>query len=122
MIMKPHSERAKTLMIGTGEDWRDRSHFKSAYALAIADWCIFIPLFTIGIIGIALAKSWGYVLFGAAGAVQLYINVFLWFFEKEYVYPTQGPLVYYTYFWGNFVYWGTAALVYSVFKLSGFCF
>ena len=119
MIMSPNSERAKTLTIGKGENWRDRSHFKSAYAGARADWFIFVPLLSIGIIGIALAKSWGYILFGAAGAIALYINVFLWFFEKEYVYPTQGPLVYYTYFWGNFIYWGAATLVYSILRLSG---
>jgi len=119
MLMKPNSEKAKILMIGKGEDWRDRSHFKSAYAFARVDWIVFIPLFTIGIIGIVLAKSWGYVLFGAAGAIMLYINVFLWFFEREYVYPAQGPLVYYTYWWGNFVYWGSAAIIYSVLRLTG---
>jgi len=43
----------------------------------------------------------------------------LWFFEKEYVYQAQGPLVYYTYWWGNFVYWGTAALIYAVLRLNG---
>ena len=118
MIRKPHSDKAKKLMIGEGEEWRDKSHFKSAYALARVDWLIFVPLLTIGIIGIALARSWGYVLFGIAGAIQLYINVFLGFFEKEYVFPTQGPLAYYTYYWGNFIYWGAASLLYSIVRLS----
>ncbi len=122
MIVKPKSERAKTLMIGKGEDWRDKSHFKSAYALARADWLVFVPLLSIGIIGIVLARSWGYVLFGIAGAIQLYINVFLRFFEKEYVYPAQGPLAYYTYYWGNFVYWGAAAMIHSALRLAGFGF
>jgi hypothetical protein len=109
-------------MIGKDENWRDKSHFKSQYALARADWLIFVPLLSLGIIGIALARSWGYALFGAAGAISLYINVFLWFFEKEYVYPSQGPLAYYTYYWGNFVYWGAAATIYSVFRLAGVYF
>ena len=119
MLKSPKSDRAKTLMIGKGEDWRDRSHFKSAHALAIVDWLIFVPLFALGIVGIALARGWGFILLASAGAIELYINVFLWFFEKEYVYPSQGPVVYYTYYWGNFVYWGTAAVVYSALRLSG---
>lgn len=119
MIVRSNSENSRTVMIGKGEDWRDKSHFKSAYALARVDWLVFVPLLSAGSVGIALARSWGYVLFGAAGAIALYINVFLWFFEKEYVYPAQGPLVYYTYYWGNFVYWGAAAMIYSVLRLAG---
>ena len=120
MLVKPHDEKTKTLMIGKSQEWRDKSHFKSQYALARSDWLIFVPFLSIGIIGIALARSWGYVLFGIAGAISLYINVFLWFFEKEYVYPSQSPLVYYTYWWGNFIYWGTASVIYAVIRLSGY--
>lgn len=119
MIFRPESEQTKALLIGQGEHWRDRSHFKSQFALARVDWMIFAPIMAGGVIGIMLARPWGYVLFGIAGSIQLYINVFLWFFEKEYVYPSQGPLAYYTYFWGNFVYWGSAAMVYSVLRLNG---
>lgn len=119
MICRPHSERAKTLMIGSGEDWRDKSHFKSQAALARADWLIFVPVFISGIVGVVLAKQWGYVLFALAGIIQLYINVFLAFFEKQYVLPAHGPLAYYTYYWGNFIYWGAAAAIYSILRLSG---
>ena len=34
MILKPNSQKAKDLIIGKGEDWRDRTHFKSALAFA----------------------------------------------------------------------------------------
>lgn len=122
MLIKPDSERARTLLIGKGEQWRDRSHFKSQFALAKVDWFVFVPILIGGIVGMLLARGWGYVLFGIAGAIQLYINVFLWFFEKEYVYPAQGPLVYYTYYWGNFIYWGAATVIYSVLRLSGIDF
>lgn len=122
MIIHPHGKKAKELIIGKDEDWRDKTHFKSAYALAWADWIFFIPVFITGIIGIILGQNWGYVLFAVAGAISAYINIFLWFFEKEYVYPAVGPLAYYTYFWGNFVYWGLAALIYSVLRLSGVFF
>ena len=122
MIIQPNGKKAKELIIGKDEDWRDKTHFKSAYALAWADWIFFFPAFIAGIIGIILAQNWGYVLYAAAGAISVYINIFLFFFEKEYVYPAAGPLVYYTYFWGNFVYWGLAALVYSVLRLNSIFF
>lgn len=122
MLLQPHGQKAKDVIIGKGEDWRDKTHFKSAYALAWADWLFFLPVFAASIIGIILMQSWGYVLFAVAGANSLYINMFLWFFEREYVYPSAGPLVYYTYFWGNFVYWGAATLVYSLLRLSGVTF
>jgi hypothetical protein len=119
MLRKPHSQEAKTWLIGKGEEWRDNTHFKSAYAGAVADWMFFIPVFIGGIIGIFLNQSWGYVLFGVAGAISLYINIFLWFLEREYVYPAVGPVAYYTYIWGNFVYWGLATLLYSLLRLNG---
>ena len=119
MLIEPKGKRAKNIMIGKGEEWRDATHFKSAYTLAIADWLVFVPVFAIGIIGIFLNSIWGYQLFAVSGAMQLYINVFLWFFEKEYVYPPNGPFKYYTYLWGNFVYWGAASLFYVIFRLNG---
>jgi len=119
MVLSPRSERARTLMIGAGETWRDESHFKTQYALARADWLLFAPVFVASIVGLYLERSWGFYLFGVSGAIQLYINTFLWFFEKEFVYRAQGPLAYYTYFWGNFMYWGTLTLVYSAMRLSG---
>ena len=72
-----------------------------------------------GVVGMLLSDTWGYVLFGAAGACSLYINVILWFTEKEYVYPSRGPLRYFTYYWGFFVYWGALALAYSVIRIGG---
>ncbi len=122
MLLQPHSQKTKNILIGKDEDWRDRSHFKSAYALAWADWIFFMPVFIAGIIGVLLGQVWGYALFAVAGAIALYINVFLWFFEREYVYPAVGPLAYYTYIWGNFVYWGGATLVYSLLRQNGISF
>ena len=122
MLLNPKGQKAKDILIGEGQEWRDYTHFKSQYALAFTDWMIFVPLFLLGIIGIFKGAGWGYFLFAVSGALQLYINVFLWFFEKEYVYPSQGPLKYYTYYWGNFIYWGTAALLYGLFRLQGYIF
>jgi hypothetical protein len=67
----------------------------------------------------AYKSTLGYVLFGVAGGITVYINIILWFTEKEHVYPELGPLKYYTYYWGFFVYWGALALAYSAMRLSG---
>ncbi|MHA1992725.1 MAG: hypothetical protein ACW98A_17350 [Candidatus Hodarchaeales archaeon] len=119
MLLNPGGQRAKDILIGKGEEWRDKTHFKSAYALALADWIFFLPAFLAGVIGVLLGEMWGFVLFAIVGAISVYINIFLWFFEREYVYPAVGPLAYYTYIWGNFIYWGLAALIYSLLRLNG---
>jgi len=117
ILYDPKGEKAKDILIGKGEEWRNQSHFKNAYGMAVADWLIFFPLMAGGIIGIILAKPWGYILFASSGAISIYINVVLWYAEKEYVYPSKGPLQYYTYYWGNFIYWGLAALIYGVYRI-----
>ena len=119
MLIRPDSQETRDLIIAKAEDWRDKTHFKLSLGAAWADWLFFAPLFVSGSIGALLGRPWGYVLFGAAGACSLYINIILWFTEKEYVYPALGPLKYFTYFWGFFVYWGALALAYSVVRMSG---
>jgi hypothetical protein len=119
ILFEPEGKRAKDILIGKGEEWRDRTHFKSAYSLAMVDWIIFAPLFTASIIGMLISTSWGYLLFTVSGAIQLCINGFLWFFEKEFVYPLIGPLKYYTYYWGNFIYWGAASVLYGIVRFDG---
>ena len=119
MLLRPDSQETRNLIIAKGEQWRDKTHFKVALGGAWADWLFFVPLFVVGSIGMLLSQPWGYVLFGAAGACSLYVNIILWFTEKEYVYPTRGPLKYFTYYWGFFVYWGALALAYSVVRISG---
>jgi hypothetical protein len=119
VLIDPKGQKTKDILIGKGEEWRDKTHFKSAYGLAMADWLIFFPVLTLAVIGMLLGSFWGYMLFAISGTIQLYINVFLWFFEKEYIYPANGPFKYYTYIWGNFIYWGVASLVYSILRLSG---
>lgn len=122
MLFQPDSQKARDILIGTGEDWRDRTHYRSALGGAWADWILFMPLAVAGSVGVLLGHVWGYLLWASAGSISVYINIVLWFMEKEYVYPSRGLLRYYTYYWGFFVYWGIAALVYSVFRLSNIHF
>ncbi len=118
-LLRPHSPLAKKWMIGEGEDWRDKTHFRFALGGAWADGLLLAPLAVAGSIGVIFGHAWGYMLWGAAGSISLYINIVLWFTEKEYVYPSRGPLAYYSYYWGFFVYWGTLALAYSAIRISG---
>jgi hypothetical protein len=115
----PNSPESKAMIIGKGEDWRDKTHFRFAVGMAWADILLVAPLFVAGSVGALLGEAWGYVLFGAAGTISLYINIVLWFGEKEYVYPSRGPLKYFTYYWGFFVYWGALALAYSALRVGG---
>ncbi len=120
LVMRdPQSRKVKDIVIGKDQDWHDPTHFRSAGGGARADLFIFGPLFVLGMAGVLLGLIWGYVLYAAAGAIMLYINVTLWFQEKQNIYPLVGPFAYYTYYWGNFVYWGTASVIYAVLRLSG---
>lgn len=117
MATRPHNRKTKDLIIGKGEDWRDKSHCRNSFGHAWGDLIIFLPSMAAGSIGVVLGHTWGYVLWAVSGAISVYINVVLWFSEREYVYPAHGPLVYYTYYWGFFVYWGIAVVVYAVHRL-----
>ena len=119
ILIYPKGQKAKNILIGKGEDWRNETHFKLAFGMAWADWLLFFPLIAAGTAGVIMGAVWGYLLWAAAGVISLYINMVLWFVERKYVYPSYGPLAYYTYYWGNFVYWGLAVIVYSVYRIIG---
>jgi hypothetical protein len=119
ILVHPRGQTAKDILVAKEADWRDKTHFRSAYGLAWADWVLLAPLLFAGSLGVIRGTAWGYVLWAAAGTISLYINIVLWIMEKEYVYPSRGPLAYYTYYWGFFVIWGAAALGYSALRLSG---
>ena len=119
MVLRPNSRKTRDIIIGKGEDWRDKTHFRMSLGAGWADLMIWLPLLAAGSVGVILGQVWGYALWAASGAISVYANIILWFSEREYVYPACGPLVYYTYFWGFFVYWGIAVVVYTVLRLAG---
>ena len=119
VALRPHSQKARDAVIGKGENWRDRTHFRSACGLAWADLAIWLPLLAAGSVGVVLGHPWGYALWAASGVISVYVSVYLWFSEREYVYPACGPLAYYTVYWGFFVYWGMAAAAYAALRLAG---
>lgn len=122
LLARPHSQATKDVVIGKGEEWRDKTHFRSSYGFAWADLIFFLPLLVIGSAGVIMSQVWGYALWMAAAAIAVDVNIVLLFSEKEYVYPVWGPLAYYTFFWGFFVYWGLISVVYAVLRLSGMNF
>ena len=119
MVLRPHSQKTRDIIIGKGEDWRDKTHFRMSYGDGWADLIIWLPLLAAGSVGVIFGQVWGYALWAVSGAISVYINIILWFTEREYVYPAYGHLAYYTYFWGFFMYWGMAVVVYSMIRLAG---
>lgn len=117
MLFKPQSEKAKELIIGKGQEWRDHTHYKSALAFAWADLLLFLPLLIASYIGVFHAQLWGYVLWLALGMISIYFSILFWVMEKEYTFPSCGWLAYYTYYWGFFLYWGIGAVSYSAFQI-----
>ena len=119
ILLKPDSQLTRDILIGKNEAWRDRTHFRTAYGCAWADWLLLVPMAIIGSIAVIQGYHWGYALWASTGAITLYFNVVLWFVERQYVLPSFGPLAYYTYYWGFFIVWGSAALIYALLRLSG---
>lgn len=117
MLFKPQSEKAKELIIGKGQEWRDHTHFKSALAFAWADLLLFLPLLIASYIGVFQAQLWGHVLWLALGMISIYFSILFWVMEKEYTFPSCGWLAYYTYYWGFFLYWGIGAVSYSAVQI-----
>jgi hypothetical protein len=117
MIFKPQSQQTKDLIIAKGEDWRDKTHFKSALAFAWADWLVIFPLLVLSYVGVFTGQIWGYALWLALGILSIYFSIIFWVMEKEYTYPSAGWIAYYTYFWGFFLYCGIGATVYSLFQI-----
>jgi len=117
MILQPKGEKSKKLLIGKGEDWRDKTHFKSALAFAWADLLVIFPLLILSIIGVFTGQLWGYMIWLVMGTLSVYFSIIFWVMEKEYTYPSCGWLAYYTYYWGFFLYWGICAVIYSVIRL-----
>ncbi len=116
VLINSDSQKTKDLIIGKGEEWRDRTHLKSAKAFAWADWLVIFPLLISSNIGVLMGYTWGYSLWIALGAISVYFSILFWVLEKEYTYPSCGPLAYYTYYWGFYLYWGVAVIVYSFMK------
>ncbi len=117
MILTPNSLKAKELIIGKGEEWRDKTHFKSALAFAWADLIIILPLYTIGTILVFNSILWGYVIWISLGILSVYFSILFWVLEKEYTYKSAGWFAYFTYFWGFFLYWGLGAIIHSVLQM-----
>ena len=120
LAVRPQSQRTKNIVIGKGENWRDRTHFRSSYGIAWADILCQFPLMAAGSIGTLLGLAWGYILWAAVAAIAVWGSIVLWFSEREYVYPAWGAFAYYTFVWGFFVYWGLAVLVYAMIRIVGY--
>jgi len=118
-VRDPHSRRVKDLLIGKGEDYGDKTHFLFCRGTGYADLIMQFPPLIVGSIGVIRGRPWGYMLWAAVAAISLYISIVLWFVDREYVYPKCGPLAFYTYYWGIWVYWSIIVFAYSLVRING---
>jgi hypothetical protein len=118
-VRNPHSRKVKDLLIGNGGDYADKTHFLFCRGTGWADLIMQFPPLIVGSIGVIRSRPWGYMLWAAVAAISLYISIVLWFVDREYVYPRCGPLAFYTYCWGIWVYWSIVVLAYSLVRING---
>ena len=71
MLFRPSAEKTKELIIGKGEEWRDRTHYKSALGFAWADVLVLLPLFVVGTTAVLSGHLWGYTLWFAMGCLSI---------------------------------------------------
>jgi hypothetical protein len=90
VVLRPQGQKTKDLIIGKGEDYRDKTHFRMSYGMAWADLLIWLPFLLIGSVGVLIGELWGYIFWATSGAISVYINIHLWFSEREYVYKKTG--------------------------------
>ena len=55
-----HSQKAKDIITGKGEDWRDKTHFRMCRVTARADLVVWLPLMAAGSIGVLLGHACPY--------------------------------------------------------------
>ncbi len=120
MVRDPDSQKTKDLMIAPGQDWRDTSNKEFSLGFAWGDLLIYVPVFLIGTIGVFMGTTWGYLFYFATGLLAIYFSIVFWVAERKYTLMTNGPLMYYTFFWGFFMYWGIAVLIHSILKAEEF--
>jgi hypothetical protein len=118
-VRNPRSQKLKDILIGKGEDYHDKTHFLFCYGTGWADLIMQFPPLIAGSIGVILGRPWGYMLWVAVAAIAAYISIVLWFIDGEYVYPKCGPLAFFTYYWGIWLYWSIAVMVYSLLRING---
>ncbi|MCE7734574.1 MAG: hypothetical protein GPJ54_06840, partial [Candidatus Heimdallarchaeota archaeon] len=82
------------------------------------DLMVYFPIFLIGTIGVSMGTTWGYILYSAAGLMAIYFSIIFWVAERKYTISTNGPIMYYTFFWGFFMYWGIIAFAYSMIRIE----
>ena len=75
VVLRPHHRKAKDIVIGKGQDYRYKTHFRMTYGIAWADLIIWLPLLFAGSAGVISGQAWGYALWAASGGISVYISL-----------------------------------------------
>ncbi|MHA2031886.1 MAG: hypothetical protein ACW99Q_21105, partial [Candidatus Kariarchaeaceae archaeon] len=118
MVKDPNAKKTKDIIIAPGEDWRDTSNMEFSLGFAWADILVYFPMLILSTIGVLMESTWGYVLFCATGLLAVYFSIVFWVAERKYVLPKNGPIMYYTFFWGFFFYWGLVVFIFTLLKIE----
>ena len=68
MVLRPQSWKTRDFIIGKGEDWRDKTHFRMSFGADWADLVIWLPLLAAGSVGVILGQSLGLCIVGCIGS------------------------------------------------------
>lgn len=117
-VSRPHSQKVKDMLVGKGGDYHDGTYFKFCQGTGWADLTISIPLALVGSVGVLFGCMWGYMVWLAGAFITVYIHLVLLFIEGKYIYITWGPLAFFTYGWGLWVYWAIIVIVYSLIRVN----
>ncbi len=63
-------------------------------------------------------QSWGYMIWFAGAFITIYIHFVLIFIEGKHIYTKWGPLAFFTYAWGIWVYWAIVVIIYSLIRIN----
>jgi len=117
-VASPHSQKTKDLLVGKGGDYHDRTYFNFCQGTGWADLTMTLPLCLLGSVGVLFGRPWGYMAWLAGAFITVYIHLVLLFIEGRHIYEKWGPLAFFTYGWGLWVYWALVVIGYSLVRVS----
>ncbi|MDD5496363.1 MAG: hypothetical protein PHP46_04605 [Candidatus Omnitrophica bacterium] len=117
-VFRPHDQRTKDMLVGKGGDYHDKTYFDFCRGSGWADLGIQIPLVMIGSIAVLFGHPWAYTIWAAGAFITIYIHLILLFMEGKHIYDKWGPIAFFTYGWGLWVYWAIIVVIYSLLRIG----
>jgi len=117
-VFRPHDRKTKDMLVGKGGDYHDKTYFTFCRGTGWADLFIQLPLVVVGSITVLFGQPWAYMIWFAGASITIYIHLVLVFVEGKHIYTNWGPLAFFTYGWGLWVYWAIIVFIYSLVRMT----